>query len=108
MLAAASATFFSAVSFTAEPLLACVVAGLVTTNRRWPISLLACCINLLSSIICRACLFLAHVPFVAVTDTYNELLVRTISPQRPWMASNRLGLHSAVPGVSHIKPSSIP
>lgn len=34
VLMVASATFFSAVSFTAEPLLACVVAGLVTTNRR--------------------------------------------------------------------------
>lgn len=34
VLLAASTIFFSAVSFTAEPLLACVVAGLMTTNRK--------------------------------------------------------------------------
>ena len=34
VLLAASTIFFTAVSFTAEPLLACVVAGLVTTNRK--------------------------------------------------------------------------
>ena len=34
VLLSASTIFFIAVSFTAEPLLACVVAGLITTNRR--------------------------------------------------------------------------
>ncbi|DBA69525.1 TPA: hypothetical protein ACH3X2_012726 [Trebouxia sp. C0005] len=34
VLLAASTIFFTAVSFTAEPLLACVVAGLMTTNRK--------------------------------------------------------------------------
>lgn len=37
VLLSASTTFFAAVSLTAEPLLACVVAGLITTNRRWAI-----------------------------------------------------------------------
>lgn len=35
VLVAAATIFFTAVSFTAEPLLACVMAGLVTTNRRY-------------------------------------------------------------------------